>query len=234
MTDYSYIDRSVNDIVYRITAASRYAGLTYPPTLVAAVKYADDGEFLHLVRACGVADVGENRVQQLLAHEALLSPEERDRIRFHFIGRLQTNKVRQLIGRTVLIHSLDSERLAAEIERQSAEHDTVTRVLVEINCAGETSKGGILPSDAADFCRSLKRFPHIEQLGFMTMGPKCEKKEDYSNYFSETYQLVLDIWHEKLHNIKEPVISMGMSDSFETAIKCGANCVRIGRALFGR
>ena len=106
------------------------------------------------------------------------------------------------------------------------------RVLCFKDC--RKSKGGIAPSDAAEFCLSLARFPHIEQVGFMTMGPKFEKKADYENYFLETYQLVLDIWREKLHNIKEPVISMGMSDSYETAIKCGANCVRVGRALFGR
>lgn len=234
MTDYSYIDRSVNEIVHRTVNAARKAGLTRAPTVVAAVKYASDGEFLHLVRECGVADVGENRVQQLKAHRALLTPEERDRIRFHFIGSLQTNKVRGLIGSTVLIHSLDSVHLAEEIEKQSAMQDTVTRVLVEINGAGEQSKGGVLPSDAAEFCLAIRKYPHIEQVGFMTMGPKFEKKEDYSNYFLETYHLVLDIWREKLHNIKEPVISMGMSDSFETAIECGANCVRIGRAMFGR
>ena len=234
MTDCAYIDSSLNEVVHRMINASRDAGLTCAPTLVAAVKYASDEEFLHLVRECGVADVGENRVQQLIAHKALLSPEERDRIRFHFIGRLQTNKVKYLIGQTELIHSLDSERLAEEIEKQSAMHETVTRVLVEINGADEKSKGGIAPSVAAEFCLSLARFPHIEQVGFMTMGPKFEKKADYENYFLETYQLVLDIWREKLHNIKEPVISMGMSDSYETAIKCGANCVRVGRALFGR
>lgn len=110
----------------------------------------------------------------------------------------------------------------------------MTRVLVEVNGASEENKTGVLPGDVAEFCLSLRQFPHIDHVGFMTMGPKFEKKDDYSNYFLETYQLVLDIWREKLHNIKEPVISMGMSDSFETAIKCGANCVRIGRALFGR
>ena len=226
MTDYAYIDRSVNEIAHRIITASREAGLKSAPTLIAATKYASDGEFLHLV--------GENRVQQLIAHRELLTPEERDRIRFHFIGHLQTNKVKHLIGSTVLIHSLDSEELAREVEKQSAKHDTVTRVLVEVNGASEENKTGVLPGDVAEFCLSLRQFPHIDHVGFMTMGPKFEKKDDYSNYFLETYQLVLDIWREKLHNIKEPVISMGMSDSFETAIKCGANCVRIGRALFGR
>ncbi len=235
MADLSYLDRAVNDVRTRLGIATREAGREgAEPILVAAVKYARDEEFLHLVRVCGITDIGENRVQQMISHSALLTPEERDRIRFHFIGRLQTNKVKSLIGKTELIHSLDSERLAKAIEEHSAACETVTRVLVEINCADEASKGGIPLSEAEAFCLSLKRFPHIEQVGFMTMGPKCEKKEDYFNYFSETYQLVLDIWRKKLHNIKEPVISMGMSDSFETAVKCGANCVRIGHALFGR
>lgn len=234
MDDYSYIDRSVNTIMHRVSEASQKLGGGRDITVAAAVKYASDGEFLHLVRQCGIADVAENRVQQLIKHRDLLSPEERDRVRFHFIGHLQTNKVKAIIGRTVLIHSVDSLRLAEEIEKQSAALNTVSRVLVEINGARESDKGGIMPEDTAQLCAALTEMPHIEQVGFMTMGPKFDKKSDYSNYFSETYHFMLDIWHEKLHNIREPVISMGMSDSFETAIECGANCVRIGRAFFDR
>ncbi len=234
MEDHSYIDRSVNTIMHRVVEASQKRGGDRDITVAAAVKYADDDEFLHLVRQCGVIDIAENRVQQLIKHEELLTPEERDRIRFHFIGHLQTNKVKALVGRVVLIHSLDSLRLAEEIEKQSAARDIISRVLVEINGAREPDKSGIMPDAAADFCAAIAKMPHIEQVGFMTMGPKFDKKSDYSNYFSETYHFMLDIWHEKLHNIREPIISMGMSDSYETAIECGANCVRIGRAFFGR
>ncbi len=234
MDDYSYIDRSANAIMHRVVEASQKIGYDGNIIVAAAVKYADDGEFLHLVRQCGIIDIAENRVQQFIKHRELLTPEERDRVRFHFIGHLQTNKVKALVGRTVLIHSLDSLRLAEEIEKQSALLDTVSHVLVEINGACEPDKSGVIPEKAAEFCAALTEMPHIKQMGFMTMGPKFDKKSDYSNYFSETYHFMLDIWHKKLHNIREPVISMGMSDSFDTAIECGANCVRIGRAFFGR
>lgn len=234
MDDYSYIDRSVNMIMHRVSEASKKFGGDRNIIVAAAVKYASDDEFLHLVRQCGIADIAENRVQQLIKHRDLLSPEERDCVRFHFIGHLQTNKVKDLIGHTVLIHSVDSLRLAEEIEKRSASLNTISRVLVEVNGAREPDKGGIMPEDTTQLCAALTEMPHIEQVGFMTMGPKFDKKSDYSNYFSETYHFMLDIWHKKLHNIREPVISMGMSDSFDTAIECGANCVRIGRAFFDR
>ena len=105
-------------------------------------------------------------------------------------------------------------------------------VLVEINCGEEENKSGILPKDAEEFCLSLSEFDSIRLRGFMTMAPKCDKKEDYRKYFCETYKLVLDIWTKKLHNIDKPIISMGMSDSFEEAVIEGSDIVRVGRGLF--
>ena len=150
----------------------------------------------------------------------------------HFIGSLQTNKVRYVVERVSLIHSLDSLRLAAEIEKQAAAREKRMDVLAEINCAAETAKGGVLPQDAAEFCLSLSRFPHLRLAGFMTMAPKCDDPRDYIKYFSETYKLSIDIWRGKLHNNNEPVLSWGMSDSFEEAIATGATIVRVGRKLF--
>jgi uncharacterized pyridoxal phosphate-containing UPF0001 family protein len=105
-------------------------------------------------------------------------------------------------------------------------------VLVEINSGEEESKSGLLPSEVEEFCLSLGQFSNLHHRGFMTMAPKCEKKEDYLKYFQQTYAQVLDIWTKKLHNIGRPIISMGMSDSFEEAIACGSDIVRIGRSLF--
>ena len=107
-------------------------------------------------------------------------------------------------------------------------------VLVEINSGEEESKGGVLPSEVEAFCLQLSEFSHIRLRGFMTMAPKCDKKEDYLKYFQQTYKQVLDIWTKKLHNIDRPILSMGMSESFEEAIACGSDMVRVGRSLFVR
>jgi uncharacterized pyridoxal phosphate-containing UPF0001 family protein len=140
-----------------------------------------------------------------------------------------------------MIHSLDSLSLAEEIEKRCAAIGRVMDVLVEINSGREESKGGLAPDEVEDFCQKLFAFPHLRLRGFMTMAPKCENSDEYRKYFKETYRQCLDIWQKKLDNIYSmqimpadaaPVISMGMSGSFEAAIAEGATIVRIGGALF--
>ena len=228
----TYLDRNVAEIKDKIASAARAAGRDPSEvSLLAAVKSGEIEEIRYLHRAVGLCDLGENRVQQFLEHYEALKEEEG--IRWHFIGSLQTNKVKYIIDKVCMIHSLDSLRLAAEIEKQAAKRDLVMDVLVEINSGEEEAKGGVMPSEAEDFCLALADFPHIRLRGFMTMAPKCENLSQYREYFEETSRLVLDIWRKKLHNIIEgPVLSMGMSDSFEAAIACGSTVVRVGRRLF--
>lgn len=227
MTDFSYVDKNLADIRARIDAAAERSG-GREVTLLAAVKYTDVAHINYL-HSLGVNDIGENRVQQLLEHWDALN---RENLRVHFIGTLQKNKVKYIIDKVSMIHSLDSLSLAAEIEKQAAKHNLVMDVLVEINSGMEENKSGISPDDAAAFCEALGQFSHLNLCGFMTMAPKCEKNEDYRKYFCKTSQLCLDIWQKKLHNIGRPILSMGMSDSFEVAIEEGADIVRVGRALF--
>lgn len=232
MSDLSYMDANVASIRSRIEAAKKNSNARFGErdvTLVAAIKYTDAEHVNYLHRVLGIHDVGENRVQQLLARWDDL---DREGMRIHFIGKLQSNKVKYIIDKVCMIHSLDSLSLAEEIERQAAKHDLVMDVLAEINSGCEENKSGVHPCDAADFCTQLSKFSHIRLCGFMTMAPKCEKKEEYRKYFQETYQECLDIWQKKLYNIGRPVLSMGMSESFEVAIEEGATVVRIGRALF--
>ena len=131
-----------------------------------------------------------------------------------------------------MIHSLDSLRLAAEIEKQAARIGRVMDVLVEINGGAEAAKSGVLPEDAESLCLGISELTSLRLCGFMTMGPKFEKKEEYFKYFEETSRQVLDIWTKKLHNISRPIISMGMSESFEEAIREGSDIVRVGRGMF--
>lgn len=225
--NYSYVDKNLADIRGRMRAAEERSG-NRDVLLLAAVKYTDPAHVNYL-HGLGVNDIGENRVQQLLEHwEAL----DREDLRVHFIGTLQTNKVKYIIDKVCMIHSLDSQALAKEIEKQAAKHGIVMDVLAEINSGSEENKSGLAPSEVEEFCLSLSQYPHLRLRGFMTMAPKCENSEEYRKYFRETSRNCLDIWQKKLHNIGRPVLSMGMSESFETAIEEGATIVRVGRALF--
>ena len=227
--EFEYIERNVNEIKARIEAASKAAGREEPAMLLAAVKYATPEEIEFLYKKMGIRQVGENRVQQMLEHMEALDCEG---LEFHFIGTLQTNKVKYIIDKVKMIHSLDSLKLAREIDKQAKKHGVTVDVLVEINSGEEESKSGVLPDEAEALCLALSQFEGIKLRGFMTMAPKCVKKEDYLKYFEQTYAQVLDIWTKKLHNIDRPIISMGMSDSFEEAIMCGSDIVRVGRSLF--
>lgn len=232
MNGLSYMDANLAAIRERIRAAQRRSADRFGErdvTLLAAVKYTDAAHVNYLHRVLGVTDVGENRVQQLLERWDAL---DREGLRVHFIGTLQKNKVKYIIDKVCMIHSLDSLSLAREIDRQAKKHGLVMDVLVEINSGEEESKSGLPPDEVEEFCRALSDFPNIRLRGFMTMAPKCEKNEEYRKYFRETYRQCLDIWQKNLYNIGEPIMSMGMSGSFEAAIEEGATLVRVGRALF--
>ena len=228
--DFSYLDRNVTEIRERIAVAKQEAGRDSEDVmLLAAIKSAQVDEINYIHEKLGINNVGENRVQQLLERYDKIKNEN---LNIHFIGKLQTNKVKYIIDKVCMIHSLDSIKLAEQINKQAEKHGLVMDVLVEINSGEEENKSGVMPDEAETFCLELDRFKSIKLRGFMTMAPKCEKKEEYCKYFCKTYQLVLDIWTKKLHNIDRPIISMGMSESFEEAIACGSDVVRVGRALF--
>ena len=227
---YEYLDRNVGEIKEKIRCAAKAAGRNDSDViLMSAVKSADVGEINYIHKSLGISDVGENRVQQLLERYELL---DREGLRIHFIGSLQTNKVKYIIDKVYMIHSLDSEKLAAEIDKQAKKHGIVARVLVEINSGNEESKGGIDAVEAAEFCLSMQKYENIEICGFMTMAPRCERQEDYYPYFRNTKSLADKIWHEVLKKDGDPVISMGMSESYCEAVECGATVVRVGRSMF--
>ncbi len=179
----------------------------------------------------GVRHIGENRVQQLLEHYEGLNDKSVD---IHFIGTLQTNKVKYIIDKVSMIHSVDTYKLACEINKQAAKHGIKMNVLIEVNCAEEQSKSGALPSEVRDLSLQLSSLENIRLCGFMTMARRCENKADYLKYFGDTYRLADDIWKNDLGYTDKPIISMGMSESFEEAIASGADIVRVGRSLFAK
>lgn len=231
--DLSYLDKNIEKIKGKISVAAERCGRDASEiTLISAVKYADANEINYLHTVVGLADVGENRVQQLMERYDTLTDKES--LRIHFIGSLQTNKVKYIIDKVDLIHSLDSDKLAAEIDKQAKKKNITARVLVEINSGNEESKGGIEPDDAEAFCLSLSKYENVKLCGFMTMAPKCPDKRDYYRYFGAVKSLADKIWHDTLQCEGEPIISMGMSDSFEEAVECGATMVRVGRQCFAK
>ena len=228
--ELSHIDRNVAEVRRRIAQAAEASGRDAEDiTLMAAVKYVDIDSINYLITHCGVRDIGENRVQQLTERWDKL---ERDDVRVHFIGSLQTNKVKYIVDKVCMIHSVDSLRLAQEIQKQCEKRDIIMDVLVEINSGREENKTGVLPENAEALCLEIAKMPNLRLRGFMTMAPKCQNDAEYEKYFNETYNLIIDIWKKKLYNIERPIISMGMSGSFEAAVRCGSTCVRVGSLLF--
>ena len=222
-----YIERNLASVRAELNAAERAAGREGATVMVAAVKYAIPAEIEALLDA-GVTDVGENRVQQLLANLPLY---ERLGVRVHFIGSLQTNKVKYIVDRVDMIHSLDNVHLAREIEKRAAAKGRVIDVLIEINSGREEAKSGVLPEEAEALASAVLPLAHLRLRGFMTMGPHCDTEDAYRAYFAETVALGRAIW-QKLGLSDEPLFSMGMSESFPAAVKEGATFVRVGRRLF--
>ena len=224
--DYSYIDRNYGEIMDSLNTSCDKI-----PQISVAIKSAEIDEVEYLVKKYPISAVGENRVQQFLERYERLKGLS---VPIHFIGSLQTNKVKYIIDKVDMICSLDRVDLAREIDKQARKKGFVMDVLIEINSGREDSKGGVMPENLEAFLDEISQFEGIKVRGFMTMGKKCEKNSEYLKYFCETYQLVLDILQKKGHNVYGLMLSMGMSDSFVPAAQAGATMVRIGRRMFNK
>ena len=177
----------------------------------------------------GCVDFGENHVQELVAKiEAIDQP-----VRWHLIGHLQTNKVKYIIGKTALIHSVDSVKLAEEIEKQSAKKDIVTHILLEVNVAEEASKYGFKVEEVMEVVEKISKMSHIQVDGLMTVAPYVENPESNRPIFRKLFELSVDIQKQKFDNISTSILSMGMSNDYKIAIEEGATMVRVGTAIFG-
>lgn len=203
----------------------------YPDAeLMAVIKTRTAEEINFAIRECGITLVGENRVQELLAHY-----EEMDRsAKLHFIGTLQKNKVKYIIDKIDMIESLDSEGLAAEIQRRAEKIGKTIPALIEVNIGREKTKSGVLPEDLEAFCLAIRNYPNISVQGLMTIAPVCENKNDYHGYFSEMNQLKNVLFPKYFPEIEKPVLSMGMSGSFYQALENGSDIIRVGEGIFGK
>lgn len=225
----STIAENIAAIRARIDAAARLSGRTGADiTLVAATKMNDAARVREAV-AAGIDACGENRVQEMtekLAEGAYTGAP------LHFIGHLQTNKVRQVVGKVDLIQSVDSPELLAMIEKRAAGQDIVQDILLEVNIGGEAAKSGFSPDQihaAAEMARAL---PHVQVRGLMTIPPVAAEPHGNLAYFEKMRWLYVDI-NAKIYDNKMEYLSMGMSGDFADAIRCGSNMIRVGTAIFG-
>ncbi len=198
-------------------------------TLLAVTKTVD-AERINAAIRLGVQHIGENRVQEFLGKQDALHLTG---VQTHLIGHLQTNKVKQIVGKVQMIQSVDSLRVAQAIHRHSQELGTVTPILVEVNIGGEEAKSGVTPSELENLLTEIAPLSGVQVRGLMTVPPILQKEREKREIFSKMYQLFVDIGAKNIDNIYMQELSMGMSGDYREAILEGSTMVRIGSALFG-
>lgn len=213
-----------------IDAAAQSVGKTGDDIILLAATKTVDIDTVNLAIKSGITHIGENRVQEYLSKKDLYDKSAHR----HFIGHLQTNKVKDIIDNVELIHSVDSLHLAREISRQAEKAGITANVLLEVNIGEEESKSGFLYEETAECLAEVSSMPFVAVKGLMAIPPVCEKPTDNIKYFDKMYKLFIDNSTKKMDNSSMEILSMGMSDDYECAVKCGSNLVRIGTALFGR
>ena len=223
------ICKNIEAIREKIRIVQTDAGRETPVRLMAVTKFVDADRINEAIDLGGIREIGENRPQELCEKYDKL---HLDGVKVHMIGSLQTNKVKYIIDKVDMIHSLDSERLAAEIDRQAEKHGKVMDCLIEVNIGKEENKGGVLPEDVLPFYEAVKAYPHLRICGLMTIAPFTEDEEQQRFWFSKTKE-IFDRLSKLLPAGTTPVLSMGMSDSYPAAIACGSDIVRVGSAIFG-
>ena len=220
---------NLQEVEQRIADACRRAGRKREEVTLIAVSKTKPAEMLKEAYDLGVRVFGENKVQELTEKYDLLP----DDIRWHMIGHLQTNKVKYLIGKTELIHSVDSLKLAKVIEKESEKKECITDILVEVNVAEEESKFGLKMEEVIPFIENAAQFPHINVRGLMTIAPFVENPEKNRTIFADLHKLYVDIKEKNIDNGTVSILSMGMTNDYEVAIEEGATMVRIGTGIFG-
>ncbi|MGN0451647.1 MAG: YggS family pyridoxal phosphate-dependent enzyme [Acutalibacteraceae bacterium] len=222
-------DLNYEGVLKRLKGAAEKSGRDISEiTLLAATKTVDADTINYSIEK-GITHIGENRVQELLSKHSLLKPAHS-----HFIGHLQTNKVKDIIDKVEMIESVDSLRLANEISKQAQKRGIIMDVLLEINIGGEESKSGFAPEEAEKAVREVAKLDGIRVKGLMTIPPAIDLPEESRKYFREMYKLFIDIRDKNIDNSSMSVLSMGMSNDFDIAVEEGANLVRVGTSLFGR
>ena len=223
------IKENLNRVQENIRNACARAGRKEDEVTLIAVSKTKPVSMLEEAYALGVRDFGENKVQELVDKAGQL-PED---IRWHMIGHLQRNKVKYIIDKVYLIHSVDSLRLAEEISKEAVKHGVTANILIEVNVAGEESKFGVSREDTPGLIEEISRLPAIQVRGLMTIAPFVEKAEDNRIIFNALLKLYVDISRKNIDNVHMDFLSMGMTGDYEVAVEEGATFVRVGTGIFG-
>lgn len=223
------LKENLQQVEENIKKACKRSGRDRADVTLIAVSKTKPVEMLQTIYDCGIRDFGENKVQEMCDKMEVLPGD----ITWHMIGHLQTNKVKYIVGKTELIHSVDSVHLAAEIQKQAVKKDVIVPILIEVNIAEEESKFGIHKEDTIAMVRQIAEMDHLRIKGLMTIAPFVENAEDNRLYFREIKQLSVDIKNQNIDNVSMAVLSMGMTGDYEVAIEEGATLVRVGTGIFG-
>ena len=224
------ISENIAAIRARMAAAAREAGRDPSEILLVGASKMNDADACRAAVTAGIDALGENRVQEMTEK---LRQGAYTGAPLHFIGHLQRNKVRQVVGKVDLIQSVGSLELLGEIEKTAAKLDLVQDILLEVNVAGEAAKSGFAPADTEAAAAAALNCPHVRVRGLMTIPPADAEREENCGYFRQVRALYVDINAKLFHNDFK-YLSMGMSGDFEDAIRCGATMVRVGSAIFGQ
>jgi len=223
------VTENLKDVENRIQAACERSGRNRDEVTLIAVSKTKPVEMMREAMESGIVTFGENKVQEIVEKQKVLT----EALNWHLIGHLQRNKVKQIVGKVAMIHSVDSIRLAKQIQTEFQKRNEIANILVEVNMAKEESKYGFMPEETEDAIREIATYPNILVHGLMTIAPFVENAEENRVYFSNLRKLLVDINHKNIDNINMSVLSMGMTGDYEVAIEEGATFVRVGTGIFG-
>jgi len=223
------IQENLEKVEENIAQACKRCGRDMGEVTLIAVSKTKPVTMIQEAIACGKREFGENKAQEMKEKYEVLPKD----IKWHFIGHLQTNKVKYVVGRACLIHSVDSYRLAEAIEAESVKKGVVSDILIEVNVAGEESKFGLKIEETMDLVENIAKLTHIRIKGLMTIAPFVQNQEENRAVFRKLRELSVDIAKKNIDNVSMNVLSMGMTNDYEVAIEEGATYVRVGTGIFG-
>lgn len=223
------IRENLQDVNNRIKSAAEQAKRSLDEITLIAVSKTKPVPMLEEAYQLGCRDFGENKVQELCDKYEVLPKD----IRWHLIGHLQTNKVKYIVDKVYLIHSVDSLKLAKEIQKEAEKKQVHVNILIEVNVANEETKFGVSCEDTMNLVKEISVLPNVHIKGLMTIAPIVSKPEENRIHFSKLKQLLVDIKRENIDNVCMDVLSMGMTGDYEEAILDGATYIRVGTGIFG-
>ncbi|WP_312642439.1 YggS family pyridoxal phosphate-dependent enzyme [Hydrogenoanaerobacterium sp.] len=224
------LKQNIEMVRERVRVAAEASGRSLEDITILAATKMQNVTTINRAISYGITHIGENRVQELVAK---YDGYDKVHASVQFIGHLQLNKVKHIVDKVDMIQSVDSIKLAAEIDKRCAKIGKVMDILVQVNIGREESKGGVLIEDLQQLLIDVSHLQHVRVRGLMTIPPICENIEQSKQYFSSLYKEFLDISRKKLDNIYMDFLSMGMSGDYICAVECGANVIRVGTSVFG-